>query len=125
MFLGSVSIAAEAQAVDSILAMLKSDNAWTLAQQRSICEIPAPPFKEATRATEFARRLRALGLSPRIDAVGNVIAERPGTGKGPTIVLAGHLDTVFPEGTDVRVREENGGGRMKGPGIADNCRGLA
>jgi tripeptide aminopeptidase len=114
---------AQATGIEAILATLKSDNAWTLAQQRSICEIPAPPFKETARASEFARRLRALGLRPRVDAVGNVIAVRPGSGNGPTIVLAGHLDTVFPEGTNVRVREENG--RLQAPGIADNCRGLA
>lgn len=114
---------AEPAVVQSILSTLKTDNAWTIAQQRSICEIPAPPFKETARAAEFRRRLQALGLRPRIDAVGNVIAIRPGSGKGPTIVLAGHLDTVFPEGTDVRVRVENG--RLKAPGIADNCRGLA
>src|SRR5207247_1220125 len=68
-------------------------------------------------------RLEALGLRTRIDAVGNVIAERAGSGGGPTVVLSGHLDTVFPEGTDVRVRESNG--RLTGPGIGDNCRGLA
>ncbi|HEX7939127.1 MAG TPA: M20/M25/M40 family metallo-hydrolase [Gemmatimonadaceae bacterium] len=112
-----------AQGIDAILASIKSDNAWTLAQQRSICEIPAPPFKEAARGAEFKKRLEALGLAARMDAVGNVIAERPGTGKGPTIVLAGHLDTVFPEGTDVKVKDE--GARMKAPGIEDDCRGLA
>jgi len=112
-----------AQGLDAILTTLKTDNAWTVAQQRSICEIPAPPFKEAARGAEFKRRLEALGLRARVDAVGNVIAERAGTGKGPTIVLAGHLDTVFPEGTDVKVRDE--GGRMKSPGISDDCRGLA
>ena len=111
------------QGIDAILATIKADNTWTVAQQRSICEIPAPPFKETARAAEYRRRLEALGLRARVDAVGNVIAERPGTGKGPTIILAGHLDTVFPEGTDVKVRDE--GGRMKGPGIGDDCRGLA
>jgi tripeptide aminopeptidase len=110
--------------LQGILNTLQADNAWTVAQQKSICEIPAPPFKEAARAAEFRRRLEALGLRARTDAVGNVLAERPGTGRaGPTIVLAGHLDTVFPESTDVRVREESG--RLRAPGIGDNCRGLA
>lgn len=110
-----------------ILSMLQADNAWTLEQQRELCEIPAPPFKETARATEFRRRLDALGLRARIDAVGNVLAERPGTGRGPTIVLAGHLDTVFPEGTDVNVRDTvvAGAARMRAPGIGDNCRGIA
>jgi acetylornithine deacetylase/succinyl-diaminopimelate desuccinylase-like protein len=119
----TIAAPVEGQGVDAILATIKADNAWTLAQQRSICEIPAPPFKETARGLEYKKRFEALGLTARIDAVGNVIAERPGTGKGPTIVLAGHLDTVFPEGTDVKVKDE--GGRMKGPGIGDDCRGLA
>ena len=121
--LGFPAALAAQSPVQSILATLQSDNAWTLAQQRSICEIAAPPFKETARGTEFRRRLEALGLRTRTDAVGNVIAERRGTGNGPTVVLAGHLDTVFPESTDVKVRDSNG--RMTSPGIGDNCRGLA
>jgi acetylornithine deacetylase/succinyl-diaminopimelate desuccinylase-like protein len=63
----------------------------------------------------------------RIDAEGNVIGERPGTGPGPTVVLSGHLDTVFPEGTDVKVKRDStaAGLRLTAPGIADDCRGLA
>jgi acetylornithine deacetylase/succinyl-diaminopimelate desuccinylase-like protein len=90
----------------------------------SICEIPAPPFKEERRAAEMKRRFEALGLrNVRIDSIGNVIAERPGTGGGPVVVLAAHLDTVFPEETDVRVKRE--GTVLRGPGIGDDCRGLA
>jgi tripeptide aminopeptidase len=102
---------------------IKADNAWTLDQQQSICEIPAPPFKEATRGAEYKRRLEALGLTVRVDSIGNVIAERRGTGNGPTVMIAGHLDTVFPEGTDVKVKRD--GTKMAGPGIGDDCRGLA
>ena len=107
-------------ALDSIQAWKQ----WTLDQQVQLTEIPAPPFMEQTRAEEFQRRLQALGFSNvRIDAEGNVIAERPGTGNGPLVVLSGHLDTVFPEGTDVRVRRE--GERLFAPGISDDGRGLA
>ena len=102
----------------------RTHNEWTLAQQSSICEIPAPPFKEATRAAEMLRRLTALGLTgARIDGIGNVIAEYPGRSRKPLVVLSAHLDTVFPEGTDVRVRRE--GSIFRGPGISDDCRGLA
>ena len=110
--------------VAAALVHLRSNNEWTLEQQRSICEIPAPPFKEANRALEFQRRLRDLGLTTvRIDEVGNVIAVREGRGSGPRVVLAAHLDTVFPEGTDVTTSRS--GTRLSGPGIADDCRGLA
>ena len=109
--------------VGRALARIKADNAWTLDQQQSICEIPAPPFRESVRGAEYKRRLESLGLTVRTDSIGNVIAERKGTGRGPTVMLAGHLDTVFPEGTDVKVKRE--GTVMRAPGIGDDCRGLA
>ena len=111
-------------AIKSALDLIQRDNAWTLDQQVSICEIPAPPFKEHVRAAEMKRRFESLGLTNvRIDAEGNVIGEKTGTGQGPTVVLAGHLDTVFPEGTDVKVKRE--GSKFSAPGIGDDCRGLA
>jgi acetylornithine deacetylase/succinyl-diaminopimelate desuccinylase-like protein len=115
--------AAGAAPMRAALAAIQRDNAWTLEQQASICEIPAPPFGEAARGAELVRRFEALGLAARTDAVGNVIAERAGAGKGATVVLSAHLDTVFPESTDVKVRRQ--GGRLLGPGIGDDCRGLA
>ena len=110
--------------VKSAVDAVRADNAWTIDQQVSICEIPAPSFKETARGLEYKRRLEALGLrNVKIDSAGNVIAERPGTGHGPTVVIAGHLDTVFPEGTVVTVKRE--GTRLTAPGIGDDCRGLA
>ena len=95
----------------------------TIEEQIAICQIEAPPFKEARRAEDYRRRFAELGLTARIDAEGNVIAERAGQPGEPTVVISGHLDTVFPEGTDVRVRRE--GTVLHGPGIGDDCRGLA
>ncbi len=111
-------------AVAQALAALERENAWTLDEQAAICRIPAPPFKEAARAAAYRDRLVALGVrNVRIDAEGNVIGELRGAAPGPTVLLSGHLDTVFPEGTDVTVRRE--GTRLVGPGIGDDCRGLA
>ncbi|HEX6313425.1 MAG TPA: M20/M25/M40 family metallo-hydrolase [Gemmatimonadaceae bacterium] len=113
-----------ATAVRTAMDRIRADNAWTIDQQVSICEVPAPPFKEERRAAEMKKRFEALGLrNVRIDSIGNVIAERPGTGGGPVVVLAAHLDTVFPEETDVSVQRQ--GTLLKGPGIGDDCRGLA
>jgi tripeptide aminopeptidase len=121
--LAAQTVPATNPAVKRAVDRIKADNAWTLDQQVSICEIPAPPFKETVRGAEYKRRLEALGLSVRIDSIGNVIAERKGTGTGPTVMIAGHLDTVFPEGTNVKVKRD--GTKMAGPGIGDDCRGLA
>lgn len=110
--------------VAAALGALRSTNDWTLAQQATICEIPAPPFSETARAAEFRRRLEDLGYRVRIDAEGNVIAERPGLSRsGSRVVLSAHLDTVFPDTVDVSVRHD--GARLRGPGIGDDCRGLA
>jgi tripeptide aminopeptidase len=110
--------------VRAALDMLKTDNAWTMQQQVELTQIPSPPFKETARGLEYKKRLEAVGLkNVRIDSVGNVIAERPGTGNGPTVMIAGHLDTVFPEGTDVTVKRN--GTRYVAPGIGDDDRGLA
>jgi acetylornithine deacetylase/succinyl-diaminopimelate desuccinylase-like protein len=88
-----------------------------------ICEIPAPPFKEEARARDIARRFEEIGLAHvHTDEEGNVIAERPGLALHPGIVVSAHLDTVFPEGTDVRVRRD--GTRLHAPGISDNTCGL-
>ena len=103
---------------------IRAQERWAVDQQVSLCEIPAPPYKEAARAAEYRRRLQALGVANvRIDSVGNVIAERPGAGNGPTVLIQGHLDTVFPEGTNVKVKRT--GTSLAGPGIGDDCRGLA
>lgn len=110
--------------VQAAMAALERDNAWTLDQQTSLCEIPAPPFKETVRGKAFAERLTSIGvMAVRTDGEGNVIGEIRGTSPGPTVLLSGHLDTVFPEGTDVHIKRE--GGRLSAPGIGDDCRGLA
>jgi tripeptide aminopeptidase len=110
--------------VREVLDIIKADKAWTFQQQLEIVQIPAPPFKESVRATDMKKRFEAAGLrNVRIDDVGNVIAERRGAGKGPTVLIEGHLDTVFPEGTDVSIKHR--GDTVAAPGIGDDVRGLA
>src|SRR5687767_10754443 len=96
----------------------------TIEDQVRICEVEAPPFKEAKRAEMYARMFREAGLqNVRIDKEGNVLGDRPGSQPRPRLVFSAHLDTVFPEGTDVKVKRE--GAILRGPGIGDDCRGLA
>jgi acetylornithine deacetylase/succinyl-diaminopimelate desuccinylase-like protein len=110
------------------LEYLKTVEADTINDQIRACEIPAPPFQEQKRAEHFKQLFTEIGLkNVRLDGVGNVIGERPGAAtpgsNGPALVLAAHLDTVFPEGTDVKVKRN--GTVLSGPGIGDDCRGLA
>ena len=111
-------------AVKAALRVAREREPHTIQQQIQICEIAAPPFHENERGRDIERRFKELGLrNVRIDPVGNVIGERPGAQARPNVVLSAHLDTVFPEGTDVRVARQ--GDRLKGAGIGDDCRGLA
>jgi len=111
------------QKVKAALDFLKNDDANTLTEQKTIVVIPAPPFKEQARATDYLKRIAALGFKDaRIDKEGNVVAVRPGTGNGPKLVVSAHLDTVFPEDTDLAIKEKDG--KLYAPGIGDDTRGL-
>ncbi len=88
-----------------------------------LTEIEAPPFKETKRAEKFKEMLTEAGADRVwIDAEGNVLALRRGTKGERTIALDAHLDTVFPEGTDVKVKFK--GDTLYAPGIGDDTRGL-
>lgn len=92
-------------------------------QQIQLTEIPAPPFQESARAAVIKTMLSSAGLSVQIDKTGNVIGELRGANEKEVVMLSAHLDTVFPAGTDVRVRRD--AQRMMAPGISDNGTGLA
>ena len=104
---------------------LDSHDTETLETLITLTEIPAPPFAETERALAFLEMLNLAGIDTSyIDEVGNVIALRKGSSQNPTsLVISGHLDTVFPEGTNVQVQQS--GDTLKAPGIGDDTRGLA
>jgi len=111
-------------AIKSALEAIRVAEPQTIETQISVCEVEAPPFKEAKRGEVLARLFREAGLqNVRTDKAGNVLADRPGAQPRPHLVFTAHLDTVFPEGTDVRVKRD--GQILRAPGIGDDCRGLA
>jgi tripeptide aminopeptidase len=110
--------------IQKLLEAVKADHERATGDLKMLTEIEAPPFKEQKRAEAFLARMKALGLTnAAIDAEGNVVGVRKGTGQGPKLVISAHMDTVFPAGTDVKVKERDG--RLYAPGISDNTRGLA
>src|SRR6187401_1441875 len=112
------------KAVASARKAIREMEVATIETQIAVCEVPAPPFGEAARARLMKGLFERAGLTAvRIDQEGNVLGERPGRERGPRVVVSAHLDTVFPKGTDVRVTRK--GNVLAGPGIGDDCRGLA
>ena len=113
-----------APTVQKLLDAVKADHERSVEDLKLLTEIEAPPFKEQKRAEAFLARMKALGLADaKIDAEGNVVGLRKGTGNGPKLLISAHLDTVFPAGTDVKVKEREG--KLFAPGISDDTRGLS
>ena len=105
-------------------AFLEADHSRFVSELIELTEIPSPPFKEKVRALAYLEKLRKLGLSDvEMDAEGNVMGLRKGKGTAPMLAVLAHLDTVFPEGTDVKVKRQ--GSRLSAPGVGDDTRGLA
>lgn len=106
--------------------VLHETDPQTLAEQLELVAIPAPPFGEEARAAEIAVRFTACGLvQVHADSEGNRLGLLPNATdpSAPPVIVAAHLDTVFPAGTPVHVRHS--GSRIYAPGITDNTRGLA
>lgn len=90
----------------------------------AIQQIPAPTFAEEQRARYVYEQMQALGLHEvQIDALHNVYGCLPGRKTGPGVLVTAHTDTVFAQDTDLTVRRD--GGRVYGPGIADNSISVA
>ena len=121
---GGVAALAQRAEVKAALESARTGEAQTIADQIRFCEVPAPPFNESARAQVLRDAFTRAGLeSVRVDQAGNVIAERRGASQRPHLMIAAHLDTVFPPETNVKVSRN--GATLRGPGISDNCRGLA
>jgi len=128
-----VSTLSLAKSVDELLAdpgikrafeFFETQAAEITAEQIRICSIPAPPFGEAERAAHLLETFRRGGLNDvRLDRAGNCVALRRGRLPKPLMVVAAHLDTVFPPGTDFSVRRS--GNRLLAPGVSDDGCGLA
>jgi len=110
--------------VKRALEAVRRNESAIIEEQMRLCEIEAPPFKEERRAAALKTVFEGLGLTNvRTDSVGNVLGERAGAAPQPHLLFTAHLDTVFPEGTKVQTTRV--GPIIKGPGISDDCRGLA
>jgi tripeptide aminopeptidase len=114
---------AEMRSVHAAFAYLHNQEMEFRRWQRDLTEIPAPPFGEAARSEWLRQRFTALGLdSVQVDDLGNVLGLLHSGIDAPVTGISAHLDTVFPQGTALKTREE--ANRLYGPGISDNAAGV-
>ena len=108
----------------SASSFLEKDHARFVRELITLTEIPAPPFKEKTRGQAILAMFRQHQLTDvEMDTEGNVLGVWKGKGAGQMVAVLAHMDTVFPEGTSVKVKRE--GDRLSAPGVGDNTRGVA
>jgi len=106
----------------TLLDLIQNSADILLQEAIGVATIPAPPFAEATRSTHIARRFSEIGLDDvAADDLGNVVGRLKG--RGPRIMVVSHMDTVFPAGTVLQPRIENGS--ISCPGIRDNSTAVA
>lgn len=98
----------------------RTESAANLAMD--LCRIPAPTGDESERAHFVADLLKGRGYEPEVDDLSNVYALR-GDATRPSVMLLAHTDTVFPRTTPLDVTRT--GNELHGPGIGDNCLGVA
>ena len=111
-------------AVQSCLAWLAESGDQVLDETLHLCQIPAPTFEEAERATYVAGRMRAIGLDEvHVDDIHNVTGILHHGSMQPTTLVAAHIDTVFPRTTPLDVRRTKQ--RLYGPSIGDNSVAVA
>jgi tripeptide aminopeptidase len=118
-----ITVLAESKLIKRAFQFIKDYDNQTVSNQIHLNEIPAPPFQESRRAERYADMMREFGLNDVfIDSEGNAIGRRQGSIGNRIIVISAHLDTVFPEETDITVSVVND--TLYAPGIVDDARGL-
>ena len=107
-------------AVGQALERIREDHPRRIEEQCRITLIPAPTFHEEKRAAYMTEQFRALGLADvHTDASGSAVGIRRGSEPGPAVLVDGHMDTVYPENTPLRI--VNDGEFIHCPGITDDA----
>ena len=88
-----------------------------------LTEMPGKSRLEQQRGAYVKQVFEQEGLKVSVDSIGNVTGVRKGTGGGPTIVIAAHIDVVFPPETNRKVRRS--GDTLFAPGVGDNTASVA
>ncbi len=114
----------DAEQIMQALNFTENDHEAIIQRQMELALIPSPTFHEEKKAARFLEMFQAEGLEDcHIDEYGNCVGIRKGTGGGKTVLIEGHLDTVFPMETELKITRENG--VIHCPGIVDDNRGCA
>jgi acetylornithine deacetylase/succinyl-diaminopimelate desuccinylase-like protein len=89
--------------------------------------VPSPTGEETAKSLLVERLFATAGLATERDAIGDVVGVIPGRqpsrAETSRLVVAAHIDTVFPIGTPLEVKRT--ADRLTGPGVGDNSVAVA
>jgi tripeptide aminopeptidase len=92
-----------------------------------ISAVPSPTGEETAKSLLVERLFATAGLATERDAIGDVVGVIPGRqpsrAETSRLVVAAHIDTVFPIGTPLEVKRT--ADRLTGPGVGDNSVAVA
>lgn len=88
---------------------------------KTVASVPSPSFMEERRIRFLKKYVQDIGYnSSKIDKIGNLRVNLNGK-KQETLIFSAHADTVFPEGTELKIKEDKK--TISCPGICDNSTG--
>lgn len=110
--------------IDRVFAGIDAARNSLIARVREIAEIPSPSFQEAERSTYLMEAFPTAGLSDTTRLPkGSVIGFTGSARDENMLLLAAHIDNVFPMDTDLTTRIQ--GSTLFGPGTGDNAANVA
>lgn len=124
---GERVILASPERIEAVRAAADAVAPQVLKLTAQLAAIPSPTGEEAEKSRFVEKLFAGEGLSTSRDDIGDVVATIPGkilqgAGASP-LLIAAHIDTVFPSETLLTVDQSNG--RLAGPGVGDNSVAVA
>jgi tripeptide aminopeptidase len=120
-------ILASPERIEAVRAAAEAVTPDVLELTALISAVPSPTGEEAAKSLLVERLFATAGLATERDAIGDVVGVIPGRQSSRTgtskLVVAAHIDTVFPIGTPLEIKRTSG--RLTGPGVGDNSVAVA
>lgn len=120
-------ILASSERIEAVRAAADAVTPDVLELTALISAVPSPTGEETAKSLLVERLFATAGLTTERDAIGDVVGVIPGRppsrAGSSRLVVAAHIDTVFPIGTPLEVRRS--AERLSGPGVGDNSIAVA
>jgi acetylornithine deacetylase/succinyl-diaminopimelate desuccinylase-like protein len=120
-------ILASPERIEAVQVAARAVTPAVLDRTADIAAVSSPTGEEAAKSTFVEELFRHEGLATERDDLGDVVAtipgRMPGGGAIGSLLIAAHIDTVFPSETPLAITRTEA--RLMGPGVGDNSVAVA